>query len=54
MKPLHQLERELDEARQAGLALYERSESWRKALEEIGRFNKCPIIASILKKNLNS
>lgn len=54
MKPTHQLERELDEARQAGLALHERAEQWRAALEEIGKFNRCPIIASIIKKNLNT
>lgn len=54
MKPTHQLERELDEARQIGIDLHARAEQWRSALEEIGKFNECPIIASIIKKNLNN
>jgi hypothetical protein len=54
MKPVHQLERELDEARKIGIDLHARAEQWRAALEEISRFNRCPVIASIIKKNLHA
>ena len=53
VKPLQQLERENDELRQVGIDLYERAEQWRKALQEIGRFNRDPVIASIIRRNLN-
>jgi hypothetical protein len=53
MKPLHQLEFENEELRRAGLDLYERAEKWRKALEEIAKHNRCPVVASIIKQNIN-
>lgn len=53
MKPPHQLEREIEELRRTGMELYERAEQWRKALEEIKRFNRDPVISSIIQKNLN-
>jgi hypothetical protein len=53
MKPPHQLERENEELRQAGLQLYERAEQWRKAIAEIEKHNRCPIISSIIRRNIN-
>ena len=53
MKPIHQLEREIDELRKVGLDLYERAEQWRNALEEIRKFNRDPVISSIINNNLN-
>lgn len=53
MKPPHQLEREIEELKRTGMELYERAEQWRKALEEIRRFNQCPVISSIITRNLN-
>lgn len=53
MKPAYQLEREIDELRKVGIDLYERAEQWRKALEEIRKFNRDPVISSIINNNLN-
>lgn len=54
MKPVHQLERELADARQAGIDLHTRGEQWRQTLEEIRKINQCPIISSIIKRSLNT
>lgn len=53
MKPIHQLEFEIDELRRTGMELYQRAEQWREALEEIKRFNDNPVISSIINHNLN-
>ena len=51
---IENLERRVEELTQVGHDLYERAEKWRKALEEIARFNRDPVIASILKNQLNT
>lgn len=53
MKPQHQLEKENELLKRTGMELYERAEKWRKALEEIKKFNTDPIISSIIRRNLN-
>jgi hypothetical protein len=49
-----QYERRIEELKQVGLDLHERCEQWRKALEEIARFNTDPIIGSIIQRSLNT
>lgn len=49
-----QSERRIAELQQVALDLHGRCEQWRKALEEIARFNTDPIIGSIIKRSLNS
>ena len=51
--PTHQLEAQISELRRTAMDLYERAEQWRKALVEIDRFNRDPVIKQIIKQNLN-
>lgn len=53
MKSTQHLEREIAALRRTSMELYERAETWRHALEEIRKMNRCPIIAAIIKKHLN-
>lgn len=54
MKSTHHLEREIDALRRTSMELYKRAETWRHALEEIRKMNRCPVIAAILRKHLNT
>ena len=44
----------IEELTKIGMELFQRAETWRKALLEIQKMNSNPIVDDIIKKHLNS